>query len=469
MTQLKKARAGVITEQMKITARAENIRPEDLRDLIKKGQVVLLSNRLRWENHKGLPQKVICGVGKRLRTKVNANIGTSTDYCNIQNEVNKLKIACGAGADTVMDLSSAGNISHIRRILLSKSPVAFGTVPIYEASLHHLSGAKNKEHIHRSILKLTAEDIFKTIENHCRDGVDFITVHCGVTRDVVSILNTDGRVGGMVSRGGTIMAEWMKMHQRENPLYEHFDRLLEIAREYDVVLSLGDGLRPGAICDAFDRVQIAELMVLAELARRARKADVQVIIEGPGHVPLNQIQAQVQLEKTLCDEAPFYVLGPLVLDSAPGYDHITSAIGAAVAGWAGADFICYVTPSEHLGLPTAEDVREGVIAARIAAQAADVAKGNPASLSHNKTFSEYRRQCDWEKQIKLAIDPEKAKHYRKRRKTKSRTACSMCGEICVYNIVRSREFGVGPYGRTPNSKLRTNLYDYTHRRSSVGR
>lgn len=448
MTQLKKARAGVITEQMRLIARSEDIVPENLRELIKEGRVVLLSNRLRWKNHPDLPQKVICGVGKNLRIKVNANIGTSSDYQDIKDELNKLKIACDAGADTVMDLSTSGNSKNVRRELLAKSTIPFGTVPIYEAIVQLFKSSPltgqglvkqsrkrpASKNIHSAIEKLTKDNIFKAIENHCRDGVDFITVHCGVTASVISALEKYPRTGGIVSRGGTILAEWMKIHRKENPLYEYFDELLEIAREYDVVLSLGDGLRPGAICDAFDRAQIDELMTLAELARRARAADVQVMIEGPGHVPLNQIQAQVQLQKTLCDEAPFYVLGPLVTDIAPGYDHITSAIGAALAGWAGADFICYVTPSEHLGLPAANDVKEGVIAARIAAHAADIAKGNTAAWARNKLFSQYRSQCNWEKQIGLSIDPEKAARYRNLRKTKSETACSMCGEICVYSI-----------------------------------
>ena len=434
MTQLKKAKAGVVTEQMKAVAQAENIAPADLRELIKSGRAVLLSNSLRWTGFKNLPQEVICGVGKRLRIKVNANIGTSTDYSDVKDEIKKLKIASDAGADAVMDLSTSGDIGSIRRKILSKSLIPLGSVPVYEAAAYALSRQKKKAGIQGSIKELTADDMFKAIENHCRDGVDFITVHCGVTRDVVADLENDGRVGGMVSRGGSILTEWMRVHKQENPLYQYFDRLLDIAREYDVVLSLGDGLRPGAIADAFDRAQLGELMVLSKLAKRSRSADVQVMIEGPGHVPLNQIQAQVQLQKSLCDEAPFYVLGPLVIDSAPGYDHITSAIGAAVAGWAGADFICYVTPSEHLGLPTSDDVKEGVIAARIAAQAADIAKGNLSAWSKNKAFSEYRRQCDWEKQISCSIDPDKANKYRSLRKTKSKTACSMCGEICVYTI-----------------------------------
>jgi len=434
VTQLKQARSGVVTEQMKAVAQAENIAPADLRELIKTGRVVLLSNRLRWEGHKNLPQRVICGIGKNLRIKVNANIGTSTDYSDVKDEIKKLKIASDAGADAVMDLSTSGDIGHIRRKILSQSLIPLGTVPIYEAAAYSLSRLGKKTDICRSIKELTADDMFKAIENHCQDGVDFITVHCGVTRDVVADLENDGRVGGMVSRGGSILTEWMRVHKQENPLYQYFDRLLDISRKYDVVLSLGDGLRPGAIADAFDRAQIGELMVLAKLAKRARAADVQVMIEGPGHVPLNQIKAQVQLQKSLCDEAPFYVLGPLVIDSAPGYDHITSAIGAAVAGWAGADFICYVTPSEHLGLPTPDDVKEGVIAARIAAQAADIARGNSSAWQRNKVFSEYRRQCDWEKQIVHSIDPVKATQYRSRRKTKSKTACSMCGEICVYTI-----------------------------------
>jgi len=450
MTQIAQAKAGKITEQVKITAKAEKISPEELRDLIKNGRVVLLSNRLRWNGHKGLPQRIVCGIGKGLRIKVNANIGTSSDYSNVKDEITKLKIASDAGADAVMDLSTGGDISTIRKTLLAKSSIVFGTVPIYEALVAKSSGKRisparrdiqrrgKKPKVRESIEKMTSDDMFRAIENHCKDGVDFVTVHCGVTQAVIKDVDQDGRVGGIVSRGGTILAEWMHIHKQENPLYKEYDRLLAIAREYDVVLSLGDGLRPGAICDAFDRAQVHELMELAELARRARKADVQVMIEGPGHVPLNQIQAQVILQKKLCDEAPFYVLGPLVTDIAPGYDHITSAIGAAIAGWSGADFICYVTPSEHLGLPTAENVREGVMAARIAAHAADIAKGNKDAWERNKLFSGFRRECNWNKQIALSIDPEKSAKYRALRKTKSDTACSMCGEICVYSI-RKRE------------------------------
>ena len=438
MTQLKMARAGKITPQMKVVAKVEGVEPSFIRDKIKDGRVVLLSNLQRWRNKSNIPQGIICGVGEGLRIKVNANIGTSSHFPSEKDELLKLKAAQEAGADTVMDLSTGGDIRHIRQALLKQSVIPFGTVPVYEAAA--VGREKDKR---RLIERMTAADIFRTIEGQLKDGVDFITVHCGVNRSVVKSLSEDGRVGGMVSRGGVIMAEWMRLHKQENPLYEQFDKLVEITREYDATLSLGDGLRPGALADAFDRAQVGELMVLADLARRARRADVQVMIEGPGHVPLNQIQAQVRLEKELCDGAPFYVLGPLVVDMAPGYDHITSAIGAAVAGWAGADFICYVTPMEHLGLPGEDHVREGVMAARIAAQAADITRGNAKIWQQNKSFSELRRQCNWDKQITSAIDPRRAKQYRDMRKRVAQAAaqpgngvsgCSMCGELCAYTL-----------------------------------
>ena len=431
MTQLSMAKAGKITEQMKHVARIEGLSVGEILDGIKAGKIVIPSNKNRWEKvarRKKIPVKFVCGIGRGLRTKVNANIGTSSDYTKLSAEIEKLRVAEEAGADAVMDLSTGGNISNIRKALLDKSLVAFGTVPIYEAVF---AAGKN----HDVVKNLTAEAMFKSIEKHAEDGVDFITVHTGVTQAVVKHLENYQRVGGIVSRGGSILTAWMKMNKQENPLYKEFDRLLEIARTHDVTLSLGDGLRPGAIADSFDKAQIAELMVLSDLARRARAADVQVMIEGPGHVPLNQIQAQVQLQKQLCDGAPFYVLGPLVTDIAPGYYHITSAIGGALAAWAGADFLCYVTPMEHLGLPAKEDVRAGVIASRIAGHAADIAKGIKGAKEEDRRFSEFRRQRNWDKQISCALDPITAAKYRKTRPPKKKEACSMCGELCVYAII----------------------------------
>lgn len=450
MRQLESAKRSRVTPQMEAVARAEGIAPGALLENIKQGRAVLLSNSQRWAGSLKIPRRIICGVGAGLRVKVNANIGTSSEYHNPQDELRKLKTAQEAQADTVMDLSTGGNIKQVRQLILKNSRVPVGTVPIYEATMCAGSTKNTAPHIGN----IRAEDMFNAIADHCRSGVDFITVHCGVTRAVISHLAEDGRVGGMVSRGGTILAAWMKLHKQENPLYERFDDLLDIARQYDVTLSLGDGLRPGALADSFDRAQVHELMELAGLAKRARQAGVQVMIEGPGHVPMHQVQAQVQLQKKLCNGAPFYVLGPLVTDSAPGYDHITSAIGAALAGWAGADFICYVTPMEHLGLPMEEHVREGVIAARIAAQAADIARGNQQAWEKDKHFSELRRKCDWEKQIGLSIDPAKSRQYRQLRpldtgnrkrsrngvptlssgRNQKTSGCSMCGELCVYSL-----------------------------------
>ncbi|MEK7449065.1 MAG: phosphomethylpyrimidine synthase ThiC [Planctomycetota bacterium] len=456
MTQLEMARAGEITPQMELVARQEKINPSQLRDLVARGQVVILSNRLRWDKISGKSQaindhegrclpKFICGVGTGLATKVNANLGTSSDYTDPNEELAKLRVAEEAGADAVMDLSTGGDIPKIRETLLEHAKIAFGTVPIYEAALSvkqknfsASSADKTSFPNHSFIKNLTEETIFKTIENQAKAGVDFMTVHCGVTRAVLKDLEEDNRVAGIVSRGGTILAAWMKLTGQENPFYEKFNRVLEIAREYDVTLSLGDGLRPGALADAFDRAQVHELLVLAELGKKARTAGVQVMIEGPGHVPLNQIQAQVQLQKRLCDGAPLYVLGPIVTDRAPGYDHITSAIGGALAAWAGADFICYVTPMEHLGLPLVEHVREGVIAARIAAHAADIAKGVPGAWEDNKRFSEYRRKQDWTHQISESLDPKKAKELRESRKPAHDKVCSMCGDLCVYSLMQDK-------------------------------
>jgi phosphomethylpyrimidine synthase len=434
MTQLKSARANKVTPQMEMVAKAEGVPVSYILEGIKAGHIVLTSNINRWKklsSAKKFPAKAVCGIGKGLKTKVNANLGTSSDYADINIELKKLKAAEESGADAVMDLSTGGDIKKIRQTLLNKATVSFGTVPIYEAIFRK---GKPKS----SVCDWDDEILFKTIEQHAKDGVDFITIHSGVTRDVVSHLDKEPRVGGVVSRGGAILTAWMKANGEENPLYEKFDRVIDIAREYDVTLSLGDGLRPGAIADSFDKAQIKELMVLSRLAKEAKKADVQVMIEGPGHVPLNQIQAQVLLEKQLCDGAPFYVLGPLVTDIAPGYDHITSAIGGALAAWAGADFLCYVTPMEHLGLPSEEHVREGVIASRIAAHAADIAKGVKGAMDEDRRFSGYRKNQDWDNQIKFALDPKRAGEYRAKRKPKKDEACSMCGEICVYSIMKDK-------------------------------
>ncbi|WP_027718630.1 phosphomethylpyrimidine synthase ThiC [Desulfovirgula thermocuniculi] len=421
MTQLLAARAGEITPAMRRVAEKEKVPVEEVLRKVAEGRVVIPANK----NHANLDP---CGIGEGLRTKVNANLGTSPAACDMELELAKLRAALEAGADAVMDLSTGGDLDDIRRAVLGASPVPVGTVPVYQAAVE----ARERR---GSIVAMTPDDLFGVIEKHAADGVDFITVHCGVTLEVVGRLQREGRVTDIVSRGGALLAGWMLHNGKENPLYEQFDRLLEICLRYDVVLSLGDGLRPGCIADATDRAQIQELIVLGELVDRARAAGVQAMVEGPGHVPLDQVAANVQVQKSLCRGAPFYVLGPLVTDVAPGYDHITAAIGGAVAAMAGADFLCYVTPAEHLGLPTVEDVREGVIAARIAAHAADLAKGVPGAREWDLAMSRARKALDWEAQIRLAIDPAKAARYRRERNPAGTKACSMCGEYCAMDVV----------------------------------
>ncbi len=420
MTQLELARKGIISEQMKIVAEKEGLDPELIRQGVAEGTIVIPAN----PNHKNLDP---CGIGKGLRTKVNANIGTSTDYGDIETELEKLRAAIEAKSDTVMDLSTGGDIPSIRRAIIANSPLPVGTVPIYQAGIEAIAK-------HGAIVKMTPDEIFNVIEEHARDGVDFMTVHCGVTQKAIARLKEEGRTTNIVSRGGAFLTGWSLYNGKENPLYEQYDRLLEIAREYDVTLSLGDGLRPGSLADASDRAQFEELLTIGELVERAREAGVQVMVEGPGHLPLDQIEANVQLEKRICKGAPFYVLGPLVTDIAPGYDHITAAIGGAIAAAAGTDYLCYVTPSEHLALPSAEDVREGVIGARIAAHAGDIIKGIKGAWDWDKEMSQARERLDWETQIKLAIDPKKAAEIRSRQPTAG-AGCSMCGEFCALALV----------------------------------
>jgi phosphomethylpyrimidine synthase len=422
MTQLEKARKGVITEEMKMAAKVEGVSAETLREGIAKGTIVLCRN----VKHTSI-QPLAIGAG--LRTKVNANIGTSKDHMDVRNELKKLRIAIAAGADAVMDLSTGGNLSAIRKKVMRQSTVAVGTVPIYQAAVKMIRQKK-------AISEMTADDIFNTIEENGRDGVDFITVHCGVTRQSVAALQSQKRILGIVSRGGAMLASWMNCNQKENPLYEEYDRLLDIARRYDMVLSLGDGLRPGAIDDATDQAQMQELIILGRLAERARKAGVQVMIEGPGHVPLADIEANMKMEKKICRGAPFYVLGPLPTDIAPGYDHITSAIGGAIAGAAGADFLCYVTPAEHLRLPTLDDVRDGVIAARIAAHIADIAKGLPGARDRDRRMSQCRKHFDWQGQVELSIDPKKTTALLERSQSAKAEGCTMCGEFCAIKLGR---------------------------------
>jgi phosphomethylpyrimidine synthase len=425
MTQMESARRGRVTPEMKDSARAERITPEALRDKIAAGRAVLPVNNKR--KALGLPRIARCAIGEGLRTKVNANVGTSADFAELAPELVKLRAAVESGADTVMDLSTGGDIPAIRRRILEASPVAVGTVPIYDVAVDCMRAPG-------TIGRVRPAQMLDAVRRHAEQGVDFVTVHCGVTRDVVRCLERAPRVCGIVSRGGSFLAAWMALRGKENPLYEQFDEVLALCREHDVTLSLGDGLRPGALADAMDRAQVHELNVLAELVQRAREAGVQAMVEGPGHVPLNQVQAQVRMQKELCRGAPFYVLGPLVTDVAPGYDHITAAIGGAVAGAAGVDFICYVTPTEHLGLPAEEHVREGVIAARIAGHAADIAKGVPGAAEWDIEFSKLRQARDWEGQLSRCIDPRRARALRHERRPARDEVCSMCGDLCVFKI-----------------------------------
>ena len=420
MTQLEMARKNIISPQMEAVARHENVDAEMVRQGVAEGTIVIPAN----VNHKNLAP---LGIGKGLRTKVNANIGTSSDYSDVKIELEKLQVAIDAGADTVMDLSTGGDISAIRRAILAASPVPIGTVPIYQAAIAAIKK-------HGAIVKMTVDELFAGIEDHCRDGIDFITVHCGVTQSAIARLRTQTRVADVVSRGGSFLAGWILANEKENPLYEYYDRLLEMCLEYDVTLSLGDGMRPGSVVDATDRAQIEELLIIGELVKRAQEAGVQAMVEGPGHVPLDQVVANVQVQKSICRGAPFYVLGPLVTDVAAGYDHITGAIGGAIAAAAGTDFLCYVTPAEHLGLPEPQDVREGVIASLIAAHAADIVKGVKGALEWDRKMSIARKNLDWEEQARLSVDPELARRVHSRHASSGK-ACSMCGDFCAMEFV----------------------------------
>ncbi|HRD02103.1 MAG TPA: phosphomethylpyrimidine synthase ThiC [Candidatus Saccharicenans sp.] len=420
MTLVKQARKGILTSLLKKVAAEEKIYPDELLSLLANGRVVIPYNK----RHRSVRP---VAIGQKMRTKVNVNLGTSRDYPDLQNEIAKLKLSLKYQADAVMDLSTGGDIKSIRKRLLSISTVPLGTVPIYQAAIEAIEKRG-------SIVAMTEDDLFETIKAQAEEGVDFMTVHCGLTLKAVDRLKKQGRMADIVSRGGAFHLAWMLHHQKENPLYANFDRLLNLAQKHDVTLSLGDGLRPGAIFDATDRPQIEELLTLGELVKMARQAGVQVMVEGPGHVPLDQIVMNVRLEKRICEQAPFYVLGPLVTDIAPGYDHIVSAIGGAIAASAGADFLCYVTPAEHLGLPSLDDVKDGLMAARIAGHAADIVKGIPGAIDRDHELSRARKKLNWENQRKLAIDPIKFVEIRKRRKSKTK-ACSMCGEFCAMKIV----------------------------------
>ena len=422
MTQLELAKSGIISLEMRLVAEAEGVDPEFIRNGIAEGNVVIPANRKHQISQ-------YCGIGKGLRVKVNANIGTSPDYGDMATELEKLRVAVEYKADTVMDLSTGGDLTAIRCAILKESPIPLGTVPIYQAATETIDRKG-------AIVKMTADDLFRVIEEQAEEGVEFMTVHCGVTQSSIARLKRQGRVTDVVSRGGAFLLGWIIHNDQENPLYEQYDRLLEIARKFDVTLSLGDGLRPGCLADATDRAQVEELLILGELVERAWDAGVQVMVEGPGHVPLNQITANVQLQKSLCKGAPFYVLGPLVTDIAAGYDHISGAIGGAIAAVAGADFLCYVTPSEHLGLPDPDDVKEGVIASRIAAHAADIVNGVKGAWEWDKMMSQARKNLDWEEQVRLSLDPLRAQRVHGQHTTTG-VACSMCGDYCALELVAS--------------------------------
>ncbi|KJS31037.1 MAG: thiamine biosynthesis protein ThiC [Desulfatitalea sp. BRH_c12] len=419
-TQIAAARQGIVTHQMEQVLDGEKISRTDLLERLAVGRIAIPANR----NHASLKA---LGIGQGLRTKINVNLGVSEDCCKVDLELDKVRRAIALKADAIMDLSTFGDTQAFRRRTIDISPVMIGTVPVYDAVARY----------GKVVPDISVDDFFDTVRVHAEDGVDFITVHAGLNRAAVARLRQSPRLTHVVSRGGSLLLHWMTANEQENPFYEHFDRLLEICREYDVTISLGDGLRPGSLHDATDAAQIQELIVLGELTLRAWKADVQVMIEGPGHVPLNEVAANMLLEKKLCHGAPFYVLGPIVTDVAPGYDHITSAIGGALAGAHGADFLCYVTPAEHLRLPDADDMKEGIIAARIAAHAADIAKGIPGAIEWDNAMSHARKELDWARMIDLSMDPEKARAYRASSQPIDSEVCTMCGDLCA--VKRSRQ------------------------------
>ena len=417
---MQQALKGQITDEMKKVAEMEDIDIHKLVRGLAEGRIIIP------KNIEGKSRAV--GIGKGLATKINANVGSSSELEKVKWEVEKAKAAVKYGADTIMDLSTGPDYEKVRKAIMESVDVPIGTVPIYEAGI--TASKKNG-----AVINMDEDDMFHAIENQAKAGVDFITVHCGITMDLIEKVKTSNRIMGIVSRGGSFLAAWILKNQEENPLYSNYDYLLEIAAEYDVTLSLGDGLRPGCLHDASDVPQIQELVTLGGLVERAREKGVQVMVEGPGHVPINQIQANMQIQKTVCKEAPFYVLGPLVTDLAPGYDHITSAIGGAIAAASGADFLCYVTPAEHLAIPNVEDVKDGVIASKIAAEAADVAKGVGNAWKRELEMAHARKDFDWEKQFELAFDHEKPRKCRGRKPTED-DMCTMCGEFCALRLVR---------------------------------
>lgn len=413
-TQMEAAKKGLVTGQMKIVAQKEQIEIETLRRLVAEGRVVICANK----NHKCLEPE---GIGSMLRTKINVNLGVSRDCKNYDIEMQKVMEAVHMGAEAIMDLSSHGDTTLFRRKLTAECPAMVGTVPVYDAVIHY----------QRDLGELTAKDFIDVVRLHARDGVDFVTLHCGITKKTIAQIKSHKRKMNIVSRGGSLVFAWMSMTGNENPFYEYYDEILDICREYDVTISLGDACRPGCLADASDVCQIEELVRLGELTKRAWEKDVQVMVEGPGHMPMDQIAANMKLQQTICMGAPFYVLGPLVTDIAPGYDHITAAIGGAIAAASGAAFLCYVTPAEHLALPNVEDVKQGIIASKIAAHAADIAKGVRGARVMDDNMAEARRNLDWEGQWKCAIDPETAKKIRDSRAPGHDDTCSMCGKFCA--------------------------------------
>lgn len=413
-TQMDAARKGILTKELMTVAEHEQWEPEKLRELVAEGKVAIPANK----NHSCLKPS---GIGSMLRTKINVNLGTSRDLNDLDMELLKVKDAVLMGAESIMDLSSFGDTRKFRKKLTGECPAMIGTVPIYDAVVYY----------HKPLREITAEEWIKIVEMHAEDGVDFMTIHVGINKQTARRFKEAKRLTNIVSRGGSIIFAWMEMTGEENPFYEHYDRILDICQKHDVTLSLGDACRPGCIEDASDISQVEELVTLGELTRRAWEKNVQIIIEGPGHMPLDQIAANMKIQQTICKGAPFYVLGPLVTDIAPGYDHITAAIGGAVAAAAGAAFLCYVTPAEHLRLPDESDVKEGIIAARIAAHAADIAKGIKGAKEWDHKMSDARKRLDWETMFQLAIDPEKARRYRAASKPEKEDTCSMCGNFCA--------------------------------------
>jgi len=395
----------------------EPVSAEKLTQLVKDGKAIVPYNPI----HDPKPT----AIGEGLKTKINVNIGTSKDSVDLDEEIEKLKIAEEYGADAIMDLSTGGDIDKIREDLIDRTDLPFGSVPIYQCGL--------KLARESAIVDMSSDDIFNSIRKHAEDGVDFVTVHCGVTEQAVERLKKSDRLANVVSRGGSFLTAWILQNEKENPLYSEFDYLLEMAKEYNLTLSLGDGFRPGSVSDATDRPQIQELLTLGELVDRSREKGVQAMVEGPGHVPLNQVETNVNIQKDICDGAPFYVLGPLVTDFAPGYDHISGAIGGALAASAGADFLCYVTPAEHLGLPDVKDVKEGTIASKIAAHSADIANGLDQDIDDHISLS--RQRLDWERTLEKVVDPEKAQRYREEKNPSEEEACSMCGDVCAIKMV----------------------------------